>query len=231
MELMRGIALKLTDAGISNVAAYYASQPAMPAAVATASDSSRNAAAFTPPPNSAMPDNEFGKEIRLGQTIFNNTAANAPAFVGNTLGCASCNVDAGRLANSSPLWAAYVTYPAYRSKTGTSWRRWSRTGVQRCRGVSAAARTQSFNWGWAGMSSIKNAAGFIRGNIPLSQGNTLTDQDAWDVTRFMNSHERPQDLRFEGSIEATEKKYHGEGDLYGEVVHGIQLGKTPLKVR
>ncbi len=278
-------------------------------ALAAASASSRNPAAFTPPPDSAIPDNEFGKVIRRGQAIFNNTAANAPAFVGNTLRCASCHLDAGRLANSSPLWAAYVTYPAYRSKNGhvntlaerlqgcfrfsmngkapplgdevlvalesyafflasgaptgvtlpgrgyrtpaepplaMDFVRGSQVFAQKCalcHGVDGQGQQshgvvvfpplwgpQSFNWG-AGMSSIKNAAGFIQGNMPLSQGNTLTDQEAWDVARFMNSHERPQDPRFEGSVEDTKKKHHAEGDLYGEVVNGIQLGKTPLTAR
>ena len=73
-----------------------------------------------------------------------------------------------------------------------------------------------------------NAAGFIKGNIPLGQGNTLTDQEAWDVALFMDSEERPQDPRYEGSIKATRTKHHGKGDMYGAVVNGVQLGKLPL---
>lgn len=52
----------------------------------------------------------------------------------------------------------------------------------------------SFNGG-AGMSRIENASGFIKANMPLGQGNTLSDQEAWDVARYMNSHERPPDPR------------------------------------
>jgi len=34
---------------------------------------------------------------------------------------------------------------------------------------------------------IKNAAGFIKANMPLGQGNTLSDQQAWDVAKYMTS--------------------------------------------
>ena len=71
---------------------------------------------FEPPPDSAIPDNDFGKEVKLGQAIFNGTSPLAAPFVGNALRCASCHLDAGRLPNSAPLWSAYLTYPAYRSK-------------------------------------------------------------------------------------------------------------------
>lgn len=56
----------------------------------------------------------------------------------------------------------------------------------------------SFNGG-AGMSRIENAAGFIQANMPLGQGNTLSDQEAWDVARYMNSHARPPDPRLADS--------------------------------
>ena len=46
------------------------------------------APAFVPPPDSAIPDNDFGKEVKLGQSIFNDTGRVASAFVGNTLRCA-----------------------------------------------------------------------------------------------------------------------------------------------
>lgn len=54
--------------------------------------------------------------------------------------------------------------------------------------------SQSFNAG-AGMSKINNAAGFIKANMPLGQGGSLSLQDAWDVAKFMTSHERPADPR------------------------------------
>lgn len=52
----------------------------------------------------------------------------------------------------------------------------------------------SFNGG-AGMSRVETAVGFIKANMPLGRGNSLSDQEAWDVATFMNSHERPADPR------------------------------------
>lgn len=71
---------------------------------------------FAPPPDSAIPEGPFGDMIKLGQKIFNHTPQYAPKYVGNSLSCANCHLDAGRLADSAPLWAAYPAYPAYRSK-------------------------------------------------------------------------------------------------------------------
>ncbi|MBD8880845.1 c-type cytochrome [Rhodanobacter sp. 7MK24] len=80
------------------------------------SDSKRSA--FIPPPLSAMPKDDFGKMVRLGEQIFEDPAHHASAYVGNDLRCSNCHLDAGRLANSAPMWGAYVSYPAYRSKNG-----------------------------------------------------------------------------------------------------------------
>ena len=84
--------------------------------------------------------------------------------------------------------------------------------------------SKSFNWG-AGMHQLANAAGFIQANMPLGKGGTLSEQDAWDVAVFMNSHERPQDPRFTKSVAETRKKYHDTDDsLYGMTVNGHVLG-------
>ena len=258
------------------------------------------------PPEGAIPDTDFGKMAQLGAAIFSDTQTNAREFVGNALQCANCHLDGGRLANSAPLWAAYVAYPAYRDKNGhvntfqervQGCFRFSMngkapplgskvlvalesyayylakgapTGVdlpgrgypkvnkvanidsahgqqvyeQKCalchgadgQGQSSADGAvvfpplwgaRSYNWG-AGMESITNAAGFIKANMPLSQGNTLTDQEAWDVAAFVNGHERPQDPRFEGSVAETRKKYHDSAmSLYGQKVNGVVLGENP----
>ena len=85
----------------------------------------------------------------------------------------------------------------------------------------------SFNWG-AGMHRINTAADFIQANMPLGKGETLTDQQAWDVAAFMNSHERPQDPRIiDGSVEKTREKYHANDgvNLYGVEVNGVVLGQ------
>ncbi|MEM5435828.1 c-type cytochrome [Paraburkholderia diazotrophica] len=259
---------------------------------------------FEPPAESAMPSGEFGKSVKLGEQIFLHTGEYAGKFVGNSLTCANCHLDAGRRVNSSPLWAAYVSYPAYRSKNGhvntlaermqgcfsysingkapplgdpvlvalESYAFWLATGApvggkiagrgypklpppslkvdytrgarvyaQHCsvchgpdgQGQSSAGRTvfpplwgdRSFNWG-AGMHEIQNAAGFIKANMPLGLGNTLTDQQAWDVAFFMDSHERPQDPRFTGSVDQTRTRFHDTPtSMYGRTVNGHKLGE------
>jgi thiosulfate dehydrogenase len=84
----------------------------------------------------------------------------------------------------------------------------------------------SFNWG-AGMSSITNAAGFVKANMPLSQGNTLTDEQAWDVATYFDSQERPQDPRFNGSVAETRNLHHNSPmDMYGQTINGIVLGQN-----
>jgi thiosulfate dehydrogenase len=260
--------------------------------------------AFVPPDEATIPDDGFGKSVKLGRDIFLHTGQYAKAYVGNPLNCASCHMDAGRLANSGPLWGAYDMYPAYRSKNAhvnsfaerlqgcfmysmngkapplgddvlvalESYAYWMSRGVplgkempgrgypklakpaqaadfargeqvfQRecalCHGSDGQGQQaagsyvfpplwgpQSFNWG-AGMHELDKAAGFIKANMPLGRGNSLSDQDAWDVAYFMDAHERPQDPRYNGSVEQTRAKYHDTPtSLYGIEVNGHRLGE------
>ena len=274
-------------------------------------------ASFRPPSESQLPIDEFGDVIRRGREIFVDTGRAAPAYVGNSLRCVNCHLDAGRLADSSPLWAAFVSYPAYRSKTKSvstfqqrlqgcfeysmngkapppgapelvaleSYAYWLATGATVdpklpgrgypalpapaqgrdylrgeqvfaaqcafCHGADGAGQRsadgvavfpplwgpESFNWG-AGMGRINNAAAFIKANMPLGMGGSLTDQQAWDVSLYMNSHERPQDPRYSGSVQNTRSTFHDTDEsMYGRDVAGKVLGATgaprpfkPMKV-
>ena len=288
--------------------------PAIPAPASKAASSSakapstKTAVTFHPPAEQDMPKNEFGKAIKLGEDIFVHTERYAREYVGkdSNLRCSSCHLDAGRLAHSAPLWGAYVSYPAYRSKNKhvntfpermqgcfkysmngkapplgdpvlvalESYAYWLASGAPIdpkipgrgypkvpkpalvpdyargqqvfeqhcavCHGADGAGQAdatgqpnfpalwgpKSFNWG-AGMGSIKNAAGFIKANMPLGLGGTLSDQQAWDVATFMDSHERPQDPRFKGSVAATRAQYHDSpDDMYGQTVNGHVLGAS-----
>ncbi len=260
--------------------------------------------AFQPPPDEAIPDDEFGNMVRLGRKIFTHTGKYAAEYVGNNQSCVNCHLDAGRLANSAPLWAAWVRYPTYRKKNqmvntmqeriqgcfrysmnGTpppadgetlkalmSYAYWmaegAPTGVtlpgqgypkldkpklepdyQRgadvfahncalCHGADGEGVRQddqqvfpplwgkhAFNWG-AGMHRINTAAAFIRANMPLGKGGSLSVQQAWDVAYFVNSHDRPQDPRFEGDLEATKKKFHNHQCRYGDKVGKTVLGRS-----
>ena len=63
-----------------------------------------------------IPNTPLGDMIRFGRDVFVDTQRYAKKYVGNTLNCVNCHLDAGRQANSAPLWAAYVAYPAFRTK-------------------------------------------------------------------------------------------------------------------
>ena len=73
-------------------------------------------ATFVPPDQAKMPEDEFGKMVQLGRNIMFETKKYAPQYVGNALSCVNCHTDGGAMAGSAPLWGAWVSYPAYRSK-------------------------------------------------------------------------------------------------------------------
>ncbi|MEO5623695.1 MAG: c-type cytochrome [Dokdonella sp.] len=270
-------------------------------------------ASFTPPPDADMPGGPEGEVIRQGRDIFVDTPNHAKAYVGNGLSCSNCHIDAGRLANSSPLWGAYGMYPQYRKKNGhvntfgervqgcfrysmngtappldsaemvaletyawwlskgaplgvklkgagypmqgvqppqpADYRRGEKVYTAQCalchgadgQGQQVAGRNvfpplwgaQSFNWG-AGMHELDKAAAFIKANMPFSRGGTLSDQDAVDVAKYMNSHERPQDPRYTGEVAATRAKFHDTPmSLYGTEINGHMLGtpSSPAKAQ
>jgi len=73
---------------------------------------------FQPPLRGAWPEGKMGDMIRLGEAMFSATDTHpvSARYVGNRQVCSGCHLDAGRLANSAPLWASWVAYPAYRKK-------------------------------------------------------------------------------------------------------------------
>ena len=324
LGLMQSIAQKLSSDDVSAVAAHFATlrAPAVAASGAKSSDATPTAAkaapapvpggsasrtagasVFAPPNEHAIPDTPMGKVIRRGEQIFVNTQANAPQFVGNALNCVNCHLDAGRLADSAPMWGAYPLYPAYRNKTrhvdtfaerlrgcfmysmnGTAppeggdvlialeaYSYWMAHGAPigeklpgsgypkvptpaqkpdfargaavfeaqcaLCHGADGQGQraggqqvfpplwgARSYNWG-AGMHEVDKAAAFIKANMPLGLGSSLSDQQAWDVAWFMNSHERPQDPRFTGDVAQTRQQFHDSRfSLYGTTVDGRLLG-------
>lgn len=320
--LMQKIAEKLSDTDIAAVAGYYEKRKPQAQTVAleapspqakAASNVSKAAsapaalpvaqAAFSPPPESSLPQDDFGKVVKRGEQIFMETGTYARRYVGNNLTCANCHLDAGRKSDSAPLWAAFIHYPAYRKKTGQvdtlasriqgcfeysmngkappanddvitalqTYAFWLAKGAPvgmpvagggypklkkpilpadyvrgetvyaqncaLCHGANGQGQRggdkqvfpplwgpQSYNWG-AGMHQLANSSGFIKANMPLGLGGSLSEQEAWDVAVFMNSHERPQDPRFKGSTAATRKAFHDTDDsLYGTTVNGLVLG-------
>ncbi len=96
--------------------------PSAPPAAATEAATANTATAasaparFTPPAEASIPAGPFGEVIRAGRAIFTDTPGHAKAYVGNGLSCSNCHLDAGRRADSAPLWGAWGMYPQYRKK-------------------------------------------------------------------------------------------------------------------
>ena len=83
---------------------------------------------------------------------------------------------------------------------------------------------RSYNWG-AGMHQVDKAAAFIQANMPLGRGGSLSAQNAWDVSTYINSQERPQDPRFTQDVATTRAQFHDSPySLYGTTVNGKLLG-------
>src|SRR5690554_2200632 len=83
----------------------------------------------------------------------------------------------------------------------------------------------SYNWG-AGIARIFTAASFIHMNMPLGKPGSLSEQEAWDVAVYINSHERPQDPRYTDDVRETREKYLGfhRHSYYGLEKNGVLLG-------
>lgn len=297
IALATGIAFVATARPFSSRHAVASAVPGMPASSGTTP--------FQPQAMDSIADNQFGKMVRLGMQIFDNTPRYAGQYTGNHLSCSNCHLDSGRLAGSAPMWAAWGAYPAYRKKNhrvntfadrlrgcfrysmnGTppplgsktllalqSYAYWTAQGApidpkmagrgypkiakpamppNRHRGATVYAKhcalchgkrgqgqrdalgrmnfpplwgPDSFNWG-AGMGSLNHAAAFIHANMPLGKAGTLSVQDTWDVALYMDTHERPQDPRFTGSVAETRRKFHDSpNSYYGKTIDGHVLGQ------
>ncbi|MBY7960622.1 c-type cytochrome [Vibrio fluvialis] len=293
---------------------------------------------------STVPDDEFGRQVKHGYSLFVNSQQMRGQYVGNDQNCVNCHMQAGRKPNAAPLWAAYMAYPAYRKKNDrvnsyadriqgcfqysmngkppeydspelvalSAYAYWLAMGglmdqyglgdqpvptldakqlqtggkiesfplpdviakalpvekrgnlagrgypklanpeqaPSRERGADVYAKNCStchaadgqgmadatgrsyipplwgeyaYNWG-AGMHRINTAAFFIYENMPLGKSVQLTVQEAWDVAAYVNSHERPQDPRYKGDLDANLKQYHAHDGFYGKTVEGYRLG-------
>jgi len=79
--------------------------------------SQARSAAKALPELSELPQDKYGDLVRQGYRIFTETTRYAPRYSGNALSCGNCHLDAGRRANSAPMWAAWGMYPAYLAKS------------------------------------------------------------------------------------------------------------------
>ena len=316
LHIGSALALLVAGAAFGGIALMAIARPTKPTANGLG-HAPANAALFSPPPLSAIPAGPAGDAIRRGQAIFDNPGMNASAYVGNAMACKNCHLDSGRRPDSSPMWAAWISYPQYREKTNSintmedrimgcfrysmnapnspsggpppassdvyrnleAYFHWLATGAptgqkiagsgypelqispagydprrgaplyeQKCSGCHGSDGqgaiqpdgtvvypplwgSKSYNWG-AGMARIDLAARFIKANMPLDQPGTLSDQEAWDIAAYLNSHERPKDPRQTGSIAANATaNFKNQHSYYGKVVTGKLLGSGAAATR
>ena len=120
--VMANVAKKLDAAQIHAVAVYISSLPPSGPVPADAQEDVAPAVAdampgyFQPPRLKDLPGGEFGESVKRGFLIFTQTPKYAADYVGNAQSCSNCHINAGRQANSAPMWAAWGMYPAYRGK-------------------------------------------------------------------------------------------------------------------
>jgi len=74
-------------------------------------------AAFTPPPESAIPGGQLGDAIRHGEKILSSTQVYAKRYVGNGLNCTSCHLNGGRTPDAAPLVGLWGVFPAYEMRS------------------------------------------------------------------------------------------------------------------
>lgn len=63
-------------------------------------------------------DSVLARHIQLGYRIVRETPKYAPKYVGNTLTCSSCHLNAGQKEGALPLVGVASVFPQYRSRAG-----------------------------------------------------------------------------------------------------------------
>lgn len=116
--LLVGMAIGAAGGAIAMAAISNLGRETPPPAGSSFATSAPAAPVFVPRLAENAPKDAYGDAIRLGEKLLTDTAAMAPANVGNDLACSNCHLDAGRKAGAAPLWAAFVNFPAFRKKNG-----------------------------------------------------------------------------------------------------------------
>ena len=77
-----------------------------------------DAAAWQPPPESAIPADSLGASIRRGLALVMHTADSLPTYDPGRLNCTNCHINAGRAMDAAPLAGAHARFPKYMDRTG-----------------------------------------------------------------------------------------------------------------
>lgn len=218
---------------------------------------------YTPPPDSAIPDDELGKSIRRGLALIVNTTDSLPGYAPGNIQCASCHLNGGRTRDAALLAGVYARFPKYMDRTGAvipledrinycftrslagtrlppnsremqdimAYLAFVSNGVPvgshvkgegmpkmpalsgdsargaalfattcvACHGVEGSGIRPLIPALWgpgsysigASMAREERAATFIRHFMPKNNPGSLTDQQAYDLSAYINSHPRP----------------------------------------
>lgn len=81
---------------------------------------------WTAPDPNTLPDDAWGRTVRLGRDLIANTAAHigpeaadpARRYAGNNMACQNCHIGAGTQPFGNPLAGAFANYPSYRARSG-----------------------------------------------------------------------------------------------------------------
>ena len=77
-----------------------------------------DAAAWQPPPESAIPADSLGASVRRGLALVMHTADSLPAYDPGRLNCTNCHINAGRNSDAAPLAGSHARFPKYMDRTG-----------------------------------------------------------------------------------------------------------------
>ena len=77
-----------------------------------------DAAAWSPPPASAIPNDSLGTAVRRGLALITHTTDSLPAFAPGKINCTNCHLDEGRNPDAAPLAGAHARFPKYMERTG-----------------------------------------------------------------------------------------------------------------
>ncbi|MFO1060280.1 MAG: c-type cytochrome [Dongiaceae bacterium] len=96
------------------------------AGAGAADDPATAPAGWRPPAIQTLPDDAFGRAVRLGRELFQHSSAligpDAPdpgrRYAGNGLDCRNCHLDAGRQRLALPLAGTHGVYPDFSGRAG-----------------------------------------------------------------------------------------------------------------
>jgi len=71
---------------------------------------------FSPPSPETIPGGQRGEQIRIGYEVVARTQEFGQPYVGNSLNCTNCHLDAGLNPNAASFVGLSVVYPEYRAR-------------------------------------------------------------------------------------------------------------------